>query len=229
MAGKLPVQLSDREAELWTTRVEVVTPPDSRSGVAAQQIYKVLHDLNENKTFHRHVIQLPEDILNNPEYKFTINHELAHCLEGHGADIHRNGLARLFPSSNRLSTGIDEGMTEHIAEIFSGQKPNYTDYEENGIVGTYHVYYDFIDFLSSSGKTKIDIRYFIDAYVLNDEDGDKAIATLRDKIAEAFPTQDGSHPLDNLASHSEAQIEYWLAKYTGHDKTAETILNIINQ
>ena len=215
--GELPADLSMRETELWTTNANIVSSDELNQGESAEQIYKVIHDLNDNSIHRRHVINLPENILENPEYVFTMNHELAHCLEGHDeADINRNGLTRLFHGQSYLGKCINEGMTEHMAEIISGQKPNYATYEKDGIAGSYHIYYDFINYLCNNG---VDFEYFVNAYIASND----AVITLRDEIAKAFPTKDGSHPLDNLARHSEAQIEYWLAKYTGHEKNAKEI------
>lgn len=101
-----------------------------------------------------------------------------------------------------------------MAEFVSGQKNIYKKDEKAGAVPGYPNYYKFIKFLSSAGKTEVDMKYFVDAYCLGGGEGDKAIARLRDKLAEAFPTENGVNPLDNLAAHNKDQIEYWITTYT---------------
>lgn len=217
-SGDLSPQLKDREAELWTTTVKIEDSEYFKKNEAgsADHLTDFMRDLDNGRIRVRHEISLPMDILDNPEHNHMITHELAHGLAGcrQEGDKFITGFNRLFENNNTyLGMCLNEGMTEHIAEKFSGEKINYNA-DENGLIMGYPTYYKFINFLSSAGNNKIDMKYFEDAYMLSGDEGDKAIATLRDKIAEAFPTENGVHPLDNLAAHNKDQIEYWLATYT---------------
>ena len=228
--GDLPEQLKERENELWTMNVEVKDPEyfSQEGSGRADHLTNYMLNLDNGQVRRRHEISLPIDILENPERAHMINHELAHGLEGY-RDENSQGLRRLFDGeNNHLGMCMNEGMTEYMAEKVSGEKINYSANDEEFISGKKNIYekdrdgkipgypryYKFIKFLSSAGKTEVDMKYFIDAYCLNGEEGDKAIVTLRDKLAEAFPTENGVNPLDNLAVHNKDQIEYWITTYT---------------
>lgn len=213
-SGDLPNQLQDREAELWTIGIQVVPQDELKNehhGHAASHMFGYGNLSNRP----HHEIVLPDDIL---EYSFNehmVNHELAHSLEGRSEDGLESGLGRLFEGQdNYLGMCLDEGMTEYMTELVSGQKNIYEKDKKADAVPGYPNYYKFIKFLSSAGKTEVDMKYFVDAYCLSGEEGDEAIAALRDKLAEAFPTENGTNPLDNLAAHNKDQIEYWIAAYT---------------
>lgn len=213
-SGDLPSQLRDREAELWTVGIQVVSQDELKNEHHGHVASHMFGYGNLSNRPHHEII-LPDDIL---EYSFNehmVNHELAHSLEGRSEDGLESGLGRLFEGQdNYLGICLDEGMTEHMTELVSGQKNIYEKDKKADVVPGYPSYYKFIKFLSSAGKTEVDMKYFVDAYCLSGEEGDKAIATLRDKLAEAFPTENGTNPLDNLAAHNKDQIEYWIATYT---------------
>ena len=212
--GNLPKQLKEREDELWTIKPKVEELEYfSEDSSGADHLTDYMRNLDTGQIRRRHEVSLPINILENPEYPHIINHELAHGLEGY-RDNGLQGLNRLFENENNyLGMCLNEGMTEHMVERISGQKINYNMNEEGTTVG-YPDYYKFIKFLSSAGATKVDMKYFVDAYCLSGDEGDQAIATLRDKLAEAFPTENGTNPLDNLAAHNQDQIEYWISAYT---------------
>lgn len=213
--GDLPEQLKERENELWTMKVEVKDPEyfSQEGSGRADHLTDYMLNLDNGQIRRHHEISLPIDILENSERAHMINHELAHGLEGYGDDGSQ-GLRRLFDGEdNHLGMCMNEGMTEYMAEKVSGEKINYSANNEGVVIG-YPRYYKFIKFLSSAGKNVVDMKYFVDAYCLSGEEGDKAIAALRDKLAEAFPTENGTNPLDNLAAHNKDQIEYWIATYT---------------
>lgn len=217
-SGGLPEQVKDREKELWTTKIKVEKPEyfqKDDSGLA-DHLTDFMSNLDNGQIRLSHEITLPIDVLNNPEYTHIVSHELAHGLEGYSreGDKFTTGFNRLFEGGeNYLGMCLNEGMTEYMAERFSGEKINY-DTNEGGAVVGYPSYYKFIKFLSSAGVVKVDMRYFIDAYCLSGNEGNKAITTLRDKLVEAFPTKNGANALDNLATHNKDQIEYWISTYT---------------
>lgn len=217
-SGGLPEQVKDREKELWTTKIKVEKPEyfQRGDGGIADHLTDFIRNLDNGQIRLSHEITLPIDILDNSEYKHMISHELAHGLEGYSQEDGKftTGFNRLFKGGESyLGTCLNEGMTEHIAERFSGEKINYDTNKEDAVVG-YPNYYKFIKFLSSAGVVKVDMKYFVDAYCLSGDEGDKAIATLRGKLAEAFPTENGANALDNLAAHKKDQIEYWISTYT---------------
>ena len=218
-SGELPNQLKDRENELWTTRIEVMPAeqiessehhPEGHLATHATDRYKLV----DGRLSCRHEIQFPEDVFEYDSSEQMIRHEFSHTLEGLNDNL-TAGMVRLFEDENNyLGMCINEGMTEYMAELISGQKNIYDRDEKIDKIPGYPRYYKFIKFLSSAGATKVDMKYFVDAYCLSGDEGDQAIATLRDKLAEAFPTENGTNPLDNLAAHNQDQIEYWISAYT---------------
>lgn len=216
-SGELPSQLQNRIKEVYGTNIEILPLEQIKAsdGHTAQHIIEYYQNQDGSGSFYRsHEIYFPEDILERDAGPQMIRHEFSHALEGTKDDASGEGLKRLFKDEkNYLGMCINEGMTEYMAELISGQKNIYEKGEDGKIPG-YPNYYKFIKFLSSAGATKVDMKYFVDAYCLSGDEGDQAIATLRDKLAEAFPTENGVNPLDNLAAHNKDQIEYWIATYT---------------
>lgn len=220
-SGELPDLYKDagREGEIWTANIEVVpteqigTSEHHPQGHIANHISE-LYRLDDGTIAHLHKVQFPKDVFEHGSAEQMVRHEFSHMLEGVSNNL-AMGMTRLFKDEdNYLGMCINEGMTEHMAELISGQKNIYEKNKKDGKTPGYPNYYKFIKFLSSAGKTEVDMKYFVDAYCLSGEEGDQAIATLKGKLAEAFPTENGVNPLDNLAAHNQDQIEYWIHAYT---------------
>ena len=230
-SGELPDLYKDvgRKREIWSAGIEVIPAEqiettEEHLGRAFANHVSDRYRMNDGRLAYRHEVQFPEDIFEYDAGEQTIRHEFSHMLEGLNSDLVA-GMNRLFEDENSyLGTCINEGMTDYMAELVSGQKNVYEKDEKNGKIPGYPRYYKFIKFLSSAGATKVDMKYFVDAYCLSGDEGDQAVATLKNKLAEAFPTENGTNPLDNLAAHNQDQIEYWISTYTQNMQIAITIL-----